>query len=355
VVVTNTCVKPPPPPPSQAGVKVQAAPKSGLEDVRPLFGDLRYLGEEKCLMITASSGFCVVNEDGQPRGAIDGSQLFGQASLHHGGPMQMASGLQAAPQTATERWYLLLFGPGGLATTEYLPDVEDFGMVLLNMINQIITDLIENDRENPTLLTLTNLSVRTVYFLTTDASGFPTMRPESIAFPAPGAPPITAIRLFLDGGVAVATTDGGLHYKADPSQPDAPQTVGTFFTDPRRLRAGGGLLFGSDFGGSKIVVFRWDGRSVPVFVRDVTVGDSPIGIDVRVRADGTIAVVGTGYNDNTYWVAIFSAEGELLSLTKTDLPEGCLNPGHATWLSDFVFVVTCNGSDQIVRVTLASE
>jgi hypothetical protein len=193
-----------------------------------------------------------------------------------------------------------------------------------------------------------------VFFLTTDASGNPSYPPERVQLAGPELP-ITAIRRFLDGGVALATDAGVLLYSADPSQPDAPQVVGTFFTDPRRLRAAGGLLFGSDFGGTKVAVFRWDGRSVPAFVRDVEVGDSQIGIDARVRADGTIAVVGTCYNQNAWWVAIFSAEGELQSLTKTDLPEGCLNPGHAIWLSEHDLVVTCNGSDNIVRVTLASE
>src|SRR5690606_41948382 len=85
----------------------------------------------------------------------------------------------------------------------------------------------------------------------------------------------------------------------------APAAAVPLGLDARKLRcvdtlSDAGLLCAvSVFGGDHLAVLNWDGQSVPVLRGTVTVGDGPVGIDLKLLGDGDVAIVSTGFNDGT--------------------------------------------------------
>jgi hypothetical protein len=82
------------------------------------------------------------------------------------------------------------------------------------------------------------------------------------------------------------------------------------------------------------------------------VGDGPVGIDALELSSGNIAVVSTGFNDNTSTVTLLDPVGSVVSNTTAGLPAEALAPGHAFWLRGEAthYGVTCNGSGHLVVI-----
>jgi hypothetical protein len=96
---------------------------------------------------------------------------------------------------------------------------------------------------------------------------------------------------------------------------------------------------------------------------DIPVGDGPVGGDIHevintsrtgTRGEGAVAfqAVTTGFFDDTFTVTNLASDGSLVSQDTYDAPDGCSAPGHAMWLDNSRFVVTCNASDTLVVVGL---
>jgi hypothetical protein len=108
----------------------------------------------------------------------------------------------------------------------------------------------------------------------------------------------------------------------------------------------------SNFDSDSLTIVRWDGRTTAAIAGTVPVGDGPVGIGIV--ADGPNArVISTGFNDNSYTVTTLANDGTLISNTTTAAPIDCVNPGHATWLTNRpgTAVLSCRGSNSFSVVT----
>lgn len=172
--------------------------------------------------------------------------------------------------------------------------------------------------------------------------------PVAIAAASPNTV-ISAYALHREGPV-VAVTDGVpsqmvLH---DLSNPTAAATlVGDVGDDARRIRCLPPVCVTSHFGGGTLRAATWDGSATPpVLADEVVVGDGPVGIDLRADGD-EVVVVSTGFNDNTYSVTRFAADGTSNGTVSNPVPDGCEGPAHAVWAQDDTgpkIVVSCTTS-----------
>jgi hypothetical protein len=96
---------------------------------------------------------------------------------------------------------------------------------------------------------------------------------------------------------------------------------------------------------------RWENGGTVTIVGTVTVGDGPIGLDLRLNSAGNIEVLSTGFNNHTYTFTVLSPTGAVIGtpVTRT-APEGGLNPVHAIFVNaaGTRIGITCNGSDEVL-------
>jgi hypothetical protein len=170
--------------------------------------------------------------------------------------------------------------------------------------------------------------------------------------------PITAFRKVKGGPVLVVTDGqpGQLWKHSDPGAPGVrAELIGTVGNDPRRVRCAGNIAVVSNFGSDSLTIVRITDTGCEI-VGTVNVGDGPVGIDVielGTLAQGTgsnVAVVSTGFFDDTYWITVIDAAGTVLSNEGSPVPDGCRSPGHAIWLPDRSVAISCNATDNVAIV-----
>jgi hypothetical protein len=122
--------------------------------------------------------------------------------------------------------------------------------------------------------------------------------------------------------------------------------------DARRVRCTevtGGLLCGVTlFGDDRVAVVLWDGTTAPTLAGYTGAGDGPVDLDLHVLPSGNVALVTTGFNNNTITEIELGADGSVVSNATRAAPTGCLNPGHAIYVEDaegLKVVGTCYTSD----------
>ncbi len=178
-------------------------------------------------------------------------------------------------------------------------------------------------------------------------------------FPGAQGKMISAIRPEVGGPVYVLfnSDNSQLYVKDDPLDTTTPATlVTTLGADGRRIRCRGiealgradpgDLFWATSFVEDNLAVLK-PGATPPI-VQTVTVGDGPIGIDTKTLPNDDIAVLTTGYNDHTFTITIFRADGTLVSSTTKAVPSGGQNPGGGVFLEDGKVAISCNGSGNII-------
>lgn len=252
------------------------------------------------------------------------------------------------------------FGPTGARLTSWIADDDEFGWSQLLQFQTAVTDAQPYGGDQGSggfvyvssgfgTVSTNEYNVEGGYFQSAASlSNFPS---------APGNPFTAAVR---EGGGALVVTAGspGKVYYHDLVNPDDPAVaVADAGNSPRRIRTLGDLAFISNFESDNLTVLSWDLPGTVAFIRNVDVGDGPVGIDAMEMPDGNIGVVSCGFNDNTYTLSIFDLAGALISNTTTNLPSGSTAPGHAAWLrgSDTHFGVSCNGSAELVVVDALAD
>lgn len=151
--------------------------------------------------------------------------------------------------------------------------------------------------------------------------------------------------------VLVRDVDSRLYLEPRDGSPPTAMTDGLGL-DARKLRCAG---VGADawlcgvtvFGDDGLAIVAWDGSSVPTLEDVAPVGDGPVGLDLRVLADGDVAFVTTGFGDGTVSESEVAPDGTVLATDTRAVPSGCVQPGHAAYVRDAVglkLVVTCYGS-----------
>ena len=157
------------------------------------------------------------------------------------------------------------------------------------------------------------------------------------------------------GGPIVAVTEGtpGKIWKhpATGDFREVPVPLGASENNPRRVRCAPNTVCAvSNFGSDSLTILTWDASDNIAVVGNVSVGDGPVGIDIRLRTDGNVEVVSSGFNDNSYSITVLRQNGSTVSNQKKAVPTGCTAPGHVIWGPGNEIILSCNGSDRIVLV-----
>ncbi len=148
-----------------------------------------------------------------------------------------------------------------------------------------------------------------------------------------------------ESGVYLAKWDGS----------DPVRAIDNIGFDARRIRCieddsgtGNLVCVASIFGHDRLGLMTWDGENVPVLTDFAEIGDGPVGIDLRLLSNGNIAIVSTGFNDNTVTETIVAPNGIVQSSSTNPVLDGCKSPGHAVYVQDaesWKILGTCYDSD----------
>lgn len=325
----------PPPPPVQ-----RTAVCPGTEEVRKVvLAGTQAVGVAgtRCWQILDGATFALISDKGSELGQPDS----------YAADIVAAGGIEAA----------VAIGPGDARLNQWLPGAlagqgsGQFGPTGYVFLFENITDFLPYAGPGSPGGVFTNFSDGEVHFLVFDDTiSFFTLRADFIApaaFPGAAGNAVSALASgpAEDTYVVTIGTPGSLWVHRAADRPAGAATkIGDVENDPRRLRRFGNLLVTSNFGSDSLTVARADTR---VIVRHVPVGDGPVGIDGKLLGNGDIAIVSTGFNDNTYTITVLTAAGDVVSSATSAVPEGGLAPGHAIWHEDGI-LISCNGSAEII-------
>lgn len=147
------------------------------------------------------------------------------------------------------------------------------------------------------------------------------------------------------------TESGVFLVKWDGSNPV--RAIDNIGFDARRIRcieleSGQLICAASIFGHNRLGLMTWDGENVPVLTDFAELEAGPVGIDLRILPNGNIAVVSTGFDNNTITETVVMPNGRVESNSTRSVLEGCINPGHAIYVEDaegLKILVTCFDSN----------
>ncbi len=321
----------------------------GLFRVRPAFAGL--LAAVFMVVLAGTNGWAVLDpHDGT---ALLNAFLLANLASYGALPLSHTSSQKQAGYVDA----FFAFGPNDARITQYDAATEQWGQLQYAAYNSNVTDAVSYG--NKTIsegLVYVNFSYNQVGFKNYDpvndgfTAGSPALLESEFPAPLPGHL-VSAFSNAIDAPVLVVAdgTPGKLYLHPHDGSGSA-SLVGEVGDGPRRVRAAAQIAVVSNFESDDLTIVLWDGGTTASVVRNVLVGDGPIGIDLLDLGDGTVAVCSTGYNDNTYTVTLIDSDGSVLSNITTSAPGGCQGPGHAIWARDGTrnLLFSCNGSDQIV-------
>ena len=161
-----------------------------------------------------------------------------------------------------------------------------------------------------------------------------------------GVPIVLLARLQVDPDLT-GITPGELWIR-NPVGTAVGTKIGAVGTEPRRIRClpSANRCVVSNFGSDSLTIVQWDGLGAASILGTAPVGDGPVGIDLRAGGTG-VAVISTGFDDDTYTVTKLAADGSVTSNVTAPAPAGCTDPGHGLRLDGApgTIVLTCSGSD----------
>ncbi len=300
---------------------------------------------QKCWKILDGTTYATLSDKGSQQGNASPDYYSVDTVISAPGTPSLASA--SAPVEAA-----IAVGPEGAYLTHWLPETSEFGATNLVALNQNVTDFCPYNGPGSSGGVMANYTTGNIDFLGFDAgTGFFTITEQISKFRLTAAPgkavsaattgPVEDLFIVTEG------TPGTLlvHHPAD--RPDGQAVkIGDVEDNPRRLRIFGNLLVNSNFGSDSLTVTRLDTLAI---VGHTAVGDGPVGIDGKVLANGDIAVLSTGFNDNTYTITVFTTAGVVVSSETKPVPDGGLAPGHAIFHKDGV-LISCHDSSEIIFI-----
>ncbi len=323
-----------PPPPAQ---RTAACP--GTEEVRKVAlaaADAVGVAGDTCWRILDAATFAMLSAKGGELGQPDSYAV----------DIVAAGGIEAA----------IAIGPTSARLNQWIPPAlagqgGEFGPTGYIVLFDNITDFLPYAGPGSPGGVLTNFTRGSLHFLVFDDQiGSFLLRSDHIAsaaFPGAGGKAISALATGPAEDTFVVTdgVPGSLWVHRAVDRPAGAATkIGDVGNGPRRLRRFGNLLVASNFDSDSLTVARLDTREI---VGHVPVGDGPVGIDGKILANGNVAIVSTGLNDNTYTITVLTTAGDVVSSESNAVPEGCLGPGHAIWHEDGI-LLSCHDSSEIV-------
>jgi PKD repeat protein len=151
------------------------------------------------------------------------------------------------------------------------------------------------------------------------------------------------------GSIVVVTNGAPGQLYLAPRPSGFATLIGEVGSTPRQIRCLDDLCVISCFDADSLWVATWDVADNVAIVGGVPVGDGPIGIDLLALGNGDIAVVSTGFNDDTYTIIVFGPTGALVSNNTQPVPAGCTAPPHAVWVPGTTrnVLFSCNATDNV--------
>jgi hypothetical protein len=245
-------------------------------------------------------------------------------------------------------------GPGGPAITGYDLTAGDFGFTQVFPGSPACFDAVPyggDSRSGGMVLACT----RRLQTIEPTPDGFFNGGNTYSPFPTTEGAVVSGFRR-TKGAPIVAVTEGtpGKIWKhpATGDFREVPVPLGASQNNPRRVRCAPNTVCAvSNFGSDSLTILTWDASDTVAIVGNVSVGDGPVGIDIRPRTDGNVEVVSSGFNDNSYSITVLRQNGSTVSNQKKAVPAGCTTPGHVIWGPGNEIILSCNGSDNVVLVT----
>jgi hypothetical protein len=271
------------------------------------------------------------------------SQLFEASPL--GGSSMPGAGLDVQA--------IIQAGVGGPAITGYDLEFHDFGLTQIFPGSGTCNDAVPYGGD-ALWGGIVVPCVRSIRTFEANEQGFFGSGDTYSGFPTTGGNVMSAFRRAPDGPL-VAVTDGtpGTIWKHPGVVGEMPIELGPSENSPRRVRCTRNSLCAvSNFASDTLTILTWDAGDTITIENTVPVGDGPVGVDIRTRTDGNFEVVSTGFNDDSYSITVLEPDGDVVTNQKTPAPAGCDAPGHAIWGRGNDIIISCNGSDDIVRVVL---
>ena len=156
--------------------------------------------------------------------------------------------------------------------------------------------------------------------------------------------PVLVLDNATESGLYLALRDGSAPTRVADVGPDARKVRCT------RLKSGmdNFVCAVSVFGSNQLAILTWDGATAPTFHGFTNVGNGPVDIQLRRLINGNVAVLSTGFNDNTVTETEVAPDGTVISNNTRPTLEGCESPAHAIYIQDdesLKIVGTCFGSD----------
>lgn len=258
---------------------------------------------------------------------------------------------------------LVIYGQVQLAISHWNPDIDDYGIVEvfpnLGNVTRVTRYGGATTGDGACVASHASNQILFLEFMPAlDLFGFTGESIPATAFAGASGNAISAFRQEA-GGTTVIVTDGlpGELWKHVPAgtltQSAAPATkVGNVGNSPRDIAFAGEIGVVSNFDSGTLTIVRWDATTDAVTILGtVSVGAGPIGLALRLDADGNIECLCTGFHDHTYTITLLSPDGAvLLGPVTQPVPDGGLNPVHAIFMDEegTRIAISCNGSDKVV-------
>ncbi len=303
---------------------------------------------------TGSNGIGFFDPYSSPPFEAINTDLIGEFNTKYGAfPITLGYQFKKAP--GDTRVGIMGFGPTSGSLSRWIPDDSIFGWSQLFALGQNVTDGYPLDGDpfsEAFIYTVFSNSTVSITAYDEGEDAFVNEGPYGGFLGSTGNAVSSYARV---GGSLVAVTDGtpGHLYVHDRSSTGAAATqIGAVGDGPRRVRVLGEIGVVSNFSGGSLTIFTWDQADNLVITATIPVGDGPIGIDLVARPGGQVAIVSTGFNDDSWSMTVVDAAGALVSNTKHALPGGAEAPGHAIFLAENgnQVLVSCNATDNVVVV-----
>ncbi len=301
---------------------------------------------------TGSNGVGFFNPYSSPPFQAVNTDLVVEGNTKYGAfPITVGYQFKKAP--GDDNVAIMGFGPNSGSLSQWIPEDSMFGWSQLFALGKNVTDgyPLEGDPFTEAFI-YTVFSNSTVLITAYDSGqeAFVSEGPYGGFLESNG----NAVSSFarVDGSL-VAVTDGapGHLYVHDRSSTGAAATqIGAVGDGPRRVRVLGEIGVVSNFSGGSLTIFTWDQADNLAITATIPVGDGPIGIDLVARPGGEVAIVSTGFNDDSWSMTVVDATGALVSNIKHDLPGGAEAPGHAIFLAENgnQVLISCNATNNVV-------
>jgi hypothetical protein len=141
-------------------------------------------------------------------------------------------------------------------------------------------------------------------------------------------------------------SEAGQVWWGNPADLGGGTFVGALGNDTRKIRCEIPICAVSHFA-DRVTILIWDGITPPKIGDTIPESTHAVGIDVRAVGNDR-EILSADFANNAWTLTRVNLIGQILSSTKSPVPEGCVHPGHGLFVTDpqsrqVYVVLSCNG------------